>query len=266
MTESLASALYHGTVVHQRFRPEPHRLRYRVFAMLLDLDEMPALGRQLRLFSHNRFNLFSFLDGDHGAGDGRPLREWVSAVLSEAGIEDADGPVRVLCYPRILGYVFNPLSVFFCHRSDRTLAAVIYEVNNTFGQRHSYVVPVSGDAAGAVRHACPKRFYVSPFIGMEAEYHFRIRPPAERVVVAIDETDGGGRLLFASFAARRRRLDDRNLAAAFLRYPLMTLKVTAGIHWEALRLWRKGIPLVRRPAPPPDPVTVMPLSEPEFRR
>lgn len=266
MTEPLASALYHGTVVHQRFRPKPHRLSYRVFAMLLDLDEIPLLGRNLRLFSHNRFNLFSFLDRDHGDGDGSPLREWVSRTLAAGGIRDADGPVRLLCYPRIMGYVFNPITVYFCHRSDLTLAAVVYEVNNTFGQRHSYVVPVPVGAEGTVRHACPKRFYVSPFIAMEAEYHFRIRPPADRAVVAIDETDAQGRLLFASFAAHRHRLDDRSLAAAFLRHPLMTLKVMAGIHWEALRLWQKGVPLVRRPAPPVDAVTVMPLSEPEFRR
>jgi hypothetical protein len=241
-------------------------MAYRVFGMLLDLDELPALGRTLRLFSHNRFNLFSFLDRDHGAGDGRPLREWVAATLTEAGLHSEIGPIRVLCYPRILGYVFNPLSVYFCHRPDETLVAIICEVNNTFGQRHSYLMPVENSAAGIVRHSCPKAFYVSPFIAMDAEYHFRIRPPAERAVVAIDETDAQGRLLFASFAARRRSLDDQSLAAVFLRYPLMTLKVIAGIHWEALRLWRKGIPLVRRPAPPTHPVTVLPLSEPELHK
>ena len=143
MSAPSASALYFGTVVHARFRPKRHDLRYRVFAMLLDLDELEALGRTSRLFSHNRFNLFSFLDRDHGPGDGQPLRQWITGVLVDAGIDIGRGAIRVLCYPRILGYVFNPLSIYFCHRPDGSLAAVLYEVNNTFGQRHSYLLPVS---------------------------------------------------------------------------------------------------------------------------
>ncbi len=151
MSDALASCLYVGEVVHQRVRPSRHRLRYRVFSALLDLDELPQLDRRLRLFGHNRLNIFSFLDRDHGDGTGAPLRPWVEHHLERAGIELAGGAIRLLCYPRLFGYVFNPLSVYFCHRADGALAAMIYEVNNTFGERHSYLIPVDG--VDAVRPA-----------------------------------------------------------------------------------------------------------------
>ena len=255
-----ASCLYVGAVVHKRLKPRTHHLTYRVFSLLLDLDDLPALGRSLRVFSHNRFNLLSFFDRDHGPGDGTCLRSWVERQLAPAGIGLDGGPIRLLCYPRVLGYVFNPLSIYFCHRSDGRLAAILYQVNNTFGERHSYLIPVDPDEDGVLRHRCRKRLYVSPFIPMEAMYHFRIRPPGDRLAVSIRETDAEGPLLYAATTGKRRPLTDRELLAAFIRFPLMTLKVIGGIHWEALRLWRKGVPLVPRPAPPERPVTIAPQT------
>jgi DUF1365 family protein len=224
--------------------------------MLLDLDDLPTLARRSRLFSLNRFNLFSFHDRDHGDG-ATGLRPWVEAQLHAAGIELHGGAIRLMCYPRLLGYVFNPISIYFCHGADGDLMAILYEVHNTFGERHSYLIPVGPSGVTPIRHACPKRFHVSPFIGMDAHYDFRIAPPDEDMVLTIAESDHEGTLLQASFVGRRVPFDDRALLAAFVRYPLMTLKVMAGIHWEALKIWRKGAQFHRKPAPPNQSVTLV---------
>lgn len=261
------SCLYVGTVIHQRTRPKRHRLSYRVFSLLVDLDELPELARTLRLFSYNRFNLFSFFDRDHADGENAPPRAWVERSLAEAGIELGGGAIRLLCYPRILGYVFNPLSVYFCHDRDDALVGLVYEVSNTFGERHTYVIPVAaipGPAApaGAIRQDCDKHFYVSPFMPVAGRYHFRVDPPSGQVSVIINYCDAEGLLLHAAFRGSRVALNDRTLLRAFFSHPLMTLKVMAGIHWEALKLWRKRVPLVDRPSPPIRPVTIVTASEP----
>lgn len=260
------SCLYFGTVIHHRTRPERHRLRYRVFALYVDLDELPDLARDLRLFSHNRHGLFSFMDRDHGSGGGAPLRTWVESNLSAAGIEPDGGAIQLLCYPRILGFVFNPLSVYYCHCRSGELVAIIYEVNNTFGERHCYVIPTAAKdeerSNGKIRQVCDKQFYVSPFMAVSGQYNFRLTPPGEQVSVVINYTDDHGLLLHAAFAGERAVLSDRALIRAFFTHPLMTLKVVAGIHWEAAKLWRKRIPLIKRPPPPQHPVTVVRASEP----
>ncbi|KAA5604560.1 DUF1365 domain-containing protein [Roseospira marina] len=266
MTEpAFASALYMGTVIHRRLKPRHHRLRYRVFSLLLDLDELPRLDRTLPGFGHNRFAPVSFHDRDHGPGDGGSLRAWVEAELAAGGIDLGGGPIRVLSYPRLWGYAFNPLTEFFCYRPDGRLGAVLHEVNNTMGERHCYLIPVTdppanrpGAAGVVVRQTCAKRFFVSPFIAMETTYHFKIRPPDDRVAVAIEQTDAEGPLLHAAFAGRRVPLSGRTLAGALARHPLMTLKVIVGIHWEALRLWLKGVRLVPRDPAPARLVTVVP--------
>jgi uncharacterized protein len=254
-TES--GAIYYGRVVHHRRRPRRHTLAYRVFSLLLDLDDLAASGSRLRLFSHNGFNLFSFHDRDHGPGDGTDLRTWLGRQLAAAGLDVDGGRIEVLCYPRILGYVFNPLTVYFCRRPDESLSAIVYEVNNTFGERHSYVIPVDAPAGAVVRQACDKRLYVSPFNDTHGGYRFRVTPPAGDVEVIVNYVDDAGLILHAGFRGARGPLTDRALITAFLRYPLMTVKVMAGIHWEALRLWRKGLRLVRRPAAPAESVTIV---------
>jgi hypothetical protein len=243
------SAIYFGSVVHQRHRPKKHHLRYRVFSLLLDLDELESLDRGLTLFGYNRPGIFSFWDKDHGRGEKGGLRAWVSAHLADAGITAQAIRVRVLCYPRIFGYVFNPLTVYFCEDGDGRLLALLYEVCNTFKERHTYVIPAAGITEGAVRHSCSKAMYVSPFMPMDCTYDFDITPPGERVTISISEHDLDGKLLFASFSGKHSPLTDGTLSRALFTYPLMTMKVMAGIHWEALRLWLKGVPIHRhRPA------------------
>ncbi len=257
----LSSSLYFGYVMHQRVRPVKHRLDYGVFSILIDLDELSTLTRSLKLFSHNRFNLFGFFDRDHGPGDGSPPRPWVEHHLLQAGIDLSGGAIRILCFPRIFGYVFNPLSVYFCYRPAGDLAAVLYEVSNTFGQRHTYLIPVDDAGSKVVHQRCDKRFYVSPFNAVEGFYRFTINPPGDTLAISINQCDDRGPLLHASHSARRVPLTDGALATAFLRYPLMTVKVMVGIHWEAFRLWRKGLRLVDRPPPPARPVTVVTSPE-----
>ena len=241
--------------MHQRLRPRRHRLRYRIFQILLDLDEAPQL--RLRLFSHNRFNLLSFHDRDHGAGDGRPLRAHVEARLAEAGIDLDGGPIRLLCMPRVLGQAFNPISLYFCHRPDGALAAILHEVNNTFGQRHSYLIPVEPGPGPTVRQACEKLFHVSPFMDMDMSYAFDIRPPGGALFVGVRTSDAQGPMLLATFAAARTPLSDRAILKAFLGHPLLGLKVLGAIHWEALKLWLKGVRLRPQPPAPATPVTVV---------
>lgn len=260
MTDKMQSRLYEGRVFHKRLRPRAHELSYRVFYVLLDIDELPALARRSRLFAHNRFSLFSFHDRDHGDGSGSPIRQWVEAQLMRAGVETG-GRILVLTFPRILGYAFNPLTLYFCHRKDGSLAAMLYEVNNTFGDRHSYLIPVADGAAPTLTQECDKAFYVSPFIGVRGRYHFKLVRPGERLTMTIRESDGEGALLTASFAGEAAPFNDRALLGAFFRHPLMTLKVIAGIHLEAFRLWRKGLKLAERPAAPSSPVTIVPFRD-----
>jgi DUF1365 family protein len=223
--------------MHRRLAPRHHRFQYRVFSLLIDIEELPRLDAELRLFAWNRRGLFSFYDKDHG--DGRDVNAWLDRLLAEAGLE-GNGARYVLCYPRILGYVFNPLSVWFCHNHADRLTAIVYEVHNTYDERHAYVLPV-GSEMSPVRHQCPKEFYVSPFLSRDCLYQFRIRPPGEDVAIAILEQEAGRPILNASFAGKRGALNDRTLLTMLLRYPLMTVKVVAAIHFEAVRLMLKGI-------------------------
>jgi len=223
--------------------------------MLVDLDELPSLHKELTFFSHNRFNLFSFWDKDYGGGIDTPLAQYSRNTLREAGLDLADGSVKLLCYPRLFGYAFNPLSVYYCYNPADELKAIIYEVSNTFGERHSYLIKVDQDGNRPVRHSCKKDFYVSPFMDMDATYHFRITPPTNRVTVFIDQHDGEGSLLKACFSGHSKALSDKFLMSLLLRYPLMSVKVIGGIHWEALKLWRKGLKIFARPAPPENPIT-----------
>ncbi|MGZ5876078.1 MAG: DUF1365 domain-containing protein [Bradyrhizobium sp.] len=243
-----AAALYFGDVMHARLKPVGHRFNYRVMSLLVDLDRLDEANQQSPLFGVNRAALYSFNEADHGNRDGSPLRAYAQRLAAEHGIDLTGGRVLLLCYPRLLGYTFNPLSVFFCYRASGELALVIYEVRNTFGDIHAYVLPVKpGEISDAgVRQQHDKLFYVSPFVEMAVRYHFRILPPGDNVKLRILETDRDGPLLAATFSGRRRALNTLTLLGSFFALPIVTVKIIAAIHWEALRLWLKGVRLVPR--------------------
>lgn len=240
------SAICSGEVIHVRLRPRNHRLRYRVFSLLLDVDDIDGAASRMRLFSRNRFNLVSFHDRDHGAATGIPVGDHARTVFREAGLEAATHRVLLLAYPRILGYVFNPLVIYFGYDGAGALAGVIYEVNNTVGERTSYVIAAGEPTGGVYAHGCEKSMYVSPFTPAAARYAFRLRATPTEILAAVLVSDGDGALLRTHFKGKPTALDDRALGAAICRHPLLTFKVIAAIHWEALRLFLKGVPVVRR--------------------
>ena len=247
--EGDAAALYVGDVVHARLKPVGHRFSYRVMSLLIDLDRLEVADRQTPLFGVNRRALYSFHEADHGDRDGSSLRLYAQRCAAEHGIDLTGGRVLLLCYPRLFGYTFNPLSVYYCYRADGQPALLIYEVRNTFGYIHAYVLPVTyGDISPAgIRQTQDKRFYVSPFVEMAMRYHFRVMLPQDRVKLRILETNSEGPLLSATFNGQRRILTTRELLRSFFSLPLVTLKIVAAIHWEALRLWLKGVRPVPRP-------------------
>jgi len=249
----MESALYPGRVMHVRKQPVRHRFDYATTAIHLDLAELPELQRRLRLFSVNRRGVVAFHEADHGPRTGEPLRPWIDGVLAEAGIDLAGGPVRLLCMPRVLGYVFNPLTVWYCHHKTAGLRAIVYEVSNTFGQHHCYLIPVESarGRAGVIRQSCAKAFHVSPFMPVSGRYTFRLRAPGESLSLAISYTADDGSAMSAVQTGERRPLTDANLWRMLVRQPALTYKVIGAIHWEALQLWRKGARYHRRPAPPP---------------
>ncbi len=259
--------LHTGQVLHRRVKPVQHSFRYAVFFLRFPLHRVTEL--ETTLFSVNRFNLLSFHFADHGDG-GDPLA-WAQRLLTEGRISDADGEIVLQAFPRVLGYVFNPVSFWFCHRKDGSLRAVIAEVNNTFGERHCYLL--QGGTAGTassphedtvfatsrIRNGelltANKVFHVSPFCAIEGGYQFRFLQSAAGVVARIDYHDNAGALLLTSVSGQPRPFTSAALLGVFLTHPLMTLGVVARIHWQALRLWSKRVPFYRKPAPPADFVT-----------
>lgn len=241
---STRSRLYAGRVAHTRLRPFRHQFEYRVFYGMFDIDELTQLDKGLRWFGHNRRRLFAFHDRDHGPRDGSDLRRWIDRILTDAGVELGDGRVELLCYPRVLGYVFNPLSIWYCYDRNDQLAAVVHEVKNTFGEQHAYVVPIHGDD---LSHEFEKELHVSPFMDMQSSYRFSLNHPGDRISVGIRQYDNGGELFRAGMRATMVALTDRNLLKLFFTHPLVTLKTIGAIHLQALRLLRKGARYHRRP-------------------
>jgi DUF1365 family protein len=230
----IGSSLCVGTVTHERKGAPPHRFAYPLYMLLLDLDEIPGLDRRLRLFGHNRRRPLAFRDRDHLGGDTRPLRAKVEGCLRDEGIEPPGGRILLLTLPRVFGYVFNPVTFFYCYDRAGRLAARLAEVSNTFGDRHVYA-----GTEGAWRDK--KAMHVSPFFSLAGSYEWDLpEPDGSRVEARVDLTREGRPLLRARLTLRPEPLTDRALATALLRYPFMTLKVVGAIHLEALRLWRKG--------------------------
>ena len=251
------SALYEGLVVHHRTRPRDHRLRYRVFMLLLDLDEIDALDARLKGFSRGRWNLIGFHDGDYLEEAETSLKTAVLTRLRDDNLAPEGARISVLAMPRILGKGFNPLSVFFCHDAGGRLVATVHAVRNTFGQRHDYVLPARETGGGRVEQGARKAFYVSPFLPMDLRYAFTIAPPDEAVHVGVDVLDAQGLVLAASFSGVRRPLTDGAIWRSLATHPWQVLGVLAAIHWEALKIVLKGFRFfpqdrttrgVRRPA------------------
>ena len=239
------SSIYNGSVIHKRFKPKKHFFKYRVFSLFLDLSELKELNNKLNFFSLNKFNLISFYERDHGERDGSSLLEWVKNNLRRNNISTDNIKVKLLCYPRILGYVFNPLSIFFIYDNNESLVSILYEVKNTFGEQHTYVFKIGGENK-LIQNNCSKKFHVSPFIEMDCNYFFRILNPGDKLSVIIDQYDQQGKILFASQDGIRSDLTNKNLMNSYLRHPLMTFKIISAIHFEAFKLWIKGIKFVKK--------------------
>ena len=240
----MISSIYNGTVVHKRFKPRIHFFRYKVFSLLIDLSELSTLDKKINFFSYNRFNLISFFDKDHGERDGTSLIEWVKKNLRENNIDAEEIKIKLLCYPRILGYVFNPLSVFYIYDNDEKLISILYEVKNTFGEQHTYIFKIEND--NLLQHNCEKKFHVSPFIEMNCNYFFRILKPSENISVIIDQYQSNEKILFASQDGKRADLTSAELMKSYLKHPLMTFKIISAIHFEAFKLWTKGIKFIKK--------------------
>lgn len=235
-----------GEVRHTRLRPAHHAFRYPTFFVLLPMRSWPAQGSDG--LARNRRRLLSFHDRDHGLG-GPDALHWIESLLRQEGVEDALGEIWLQTYPRVLGYVFKPVSFWYCHRQDRSLAAVVAEVNNTFGERHAYLL-TGPDLAWGRQCQARKVFHVSPFCKVEGRYRFRFMWKDDRVVARIEHDDAQGPLLLTSVSGRLETLDRPRALRALLAFPLMTLAVMSRIHWQALRLWLKRVPFFTKPEAP----------------
>jgi len=231
------SCIYNGAVKHQRFRPIEHSLNYRTFSMLLDLNEIENLAKNISIFSLNKFNLFSFYNRDHGARDGSSLKDWVQKNIKKFNISNNITKITLLCYPRVFGYVFNPLSVFYCYENN-DLRAIFYEVKNTFNEQHTYIFKIKDNEK--IEQKCKKKFYVSPFMDMETYYNFKLLNPKEKLSIFIRQTNGEETVLTATQTGDKKEFSFKQLLINFFKYPLMTIKIISSIHYEAFFLWKKG--------------------------
>ena len=238
------SKIYTGKVIHKRFKPKEHYFKYNVFSLLIDLNELEEINKYIKFFSYNKFNIISFYDKDHGDRDGSSIKLWVKKNLRNIGIMTEDISIKLLCYPRIIGYVFNPLSTYFIYNKHSELISIFYEVKNTFGEQHTYIFKAQDEKT--VQNKCKKKFYVSPFIEMDCEYHFKTLNPREQLSVVINQNDKDGKLLFASQDGISKDFNNKNLILSYLTHPLMTFKIIGAIHYEAFKLWAKRIKLIAK--------------------
>jgi len=231
------SCIYNGIVTHHRLKPIKHSLKYKTFSLFLDLDEIEKLNKTINIFSFNKFNIFSFYNKDHGARDGDSLKDWVLKNLKKFKINQNITKVMLLCYPRVFGYVFNPLSIFYCYDKNK-LISVFYEVKNTFNEQHAYIFKIRNNKK--IEQKCKKKFYVSPFMDMDTYYNFKLFNPGKKFSIFIKQTDKDGTILTATQTGDRKKFSFKQLFFNFFKYPLMTIKIIISIHYEALHLWKKG--------------------------
>ena len=240
----MISCIYNGTVIHKRFKPKIHFFKYKVFSLLIDLSELNNLDKKVGFFSYNKFNLISFFDKDHGDRDGSSVINWVKKNLKENDVNCENIRIKLLCYPRILGYVFNPLSIFYVYDKNDKLISLLYEVKNTFGEQHTYIFKIKEN--NLLKHNCEKKFHVSPFIEMNCSYFFRTLKPADKISIIIDQYQLNEKILYASQDGKRTDFTTSELIKSYLKHPLMTFKVIAAIHFEAFKLWTKGIRFIQK--------------------
>ena len=231
------SCIYNGEVSHTRFMPVKHFLHYKTFSIFLDLDEVEKLKNDIPIFSINKFNVFSFYNKDHGERDGKSLKNWVLKNLKKFKVSQNVNKIKLLCYPRIFGYVFNPLSIFYCYK-DSTLKAVFYEVKNTFNEQHTYIFRTKNKKK--IEQKCKKKLYVSPFMNMDTIYDFKLLNPNKKLFVSIKQSDKKNLILNAIQKGERKKFNSKQLIINFFKYPFMTIKIITAIHYEALLLWKKG--------------------------
>ena len=241
----MTSFIYNGTVIHKRFKPKIHFFKYSVFSLLIDLSELKILDKKVKFFSYNRFNLISFYEKDHGDRDGSSLIDWVKKNLDQNDIVSKNIKIKLLCYPRIFGYVFNPLSVFYVYDEEEKLISILYEVKNTFGEQHTYIFKTKNNVS-LLQHSCSKKFYVSPFIKINCNYFFRLLKPNQKISVIIDQYQDNEKILYASQDGNRADFTSLELIKSYLKHPLMTFKIISAIHFEAFKLWFKGIKFVKK--------------------
>ena len=239
------SAIYNGQVIHKRFKPKVHYFKYKVFSLLIDLSELETLDRKVNFFSFNKFNLISFHEKDHGERNGSSLKLWVHRNLEKNNILTKDIKIKILCYPRIFGFVFNPLSVFYIYNLKDQLISIMYEVKNTFGEQHTYIFKVTKDS-NLIQNNCSKKFHVSPFIEMNCTYFFRLLKPGNKISVVIDQYDSEDKILYASQDGFRSDFNTKHLIISYLKHPIMTFKIILAIHFEAFKLWGKGIRFIKK--------------------
>ncbi len=245
------SSLYRSSIMHHRLAPKEHRFTYRIFLFCLDLDEIPVLARKFWLFGHNRKNVFSFRDADHMAGREGNVRDSLVAYLRSQGVREPVAKVLLLTHLRTLGYVFNPVSFYFCFGADGEPLCCVAEVMNTYREVKLYLVRADQFAGGMFRMVRPKHFYVSPFVDLDDKFEFRLAPPRERLQIRINDIDKQGHtFLITSLTGERRELTNLRLLGYFVRFPLITINVIWSIHWQALRLYAKGLPYHRKSSHP----------------
>lgn len=246
----MTPAIYTGTLRHRRFSPVNHEFSYRLFMAYLDIDRIPELMLTSGFTAYNQWSWASFEERDHLGDPGKPLRRRVQEEAARAGVPFPNGPVFLLTHLRYLGYCFNPISLFYCYDNSGELQTVLAEVNNTFGERRNYWLSAANQlpSANSRRYRCAKEMHVSPFMPMELDYEFVLTPPAERLVAHMNTLEGGQVNFDATLTLERKPWEAREIGRALAAHPWMTAKVIAAIHWQALRLFLRKVPVFTHPA------------------
>lgn len=244
------SCLYECSVMHHRLAPKVHHFSHDIFMFYLDLDELEIIAQKIFLFSYNRKNLYSFRDTDHEPVGKNPLKERIVAFLRQHGIDfDPFGRVMLLTLPRVAGYIFNPVSIYYCFNAEGSPVCSVAEVGNTFREMKLFLLRREELNAGTTFvKIVPKHFYVSPFSSLDLSFDFKLKIPGDKLDIKINDRDGADKVLISKLTGKRAALTNKTLAWFTLRYPFVTLKVIFLIHWHALRLWHKRVPFYRKAA------------------